>query len=102
MPDNRSRFQIFKEDVLKIRVKRRPDANDQLPLSRPNAGLVNLLGELDSSNMVDISELNKFRTLSDDRTNQCRTYDEMKDDSVISSALEMYAVLFGLTLMSLK
>lgn len=91
MPDNRSRFQIFKEDVLKIRVKRRPDANDQLPLSRPDAGLVNLLGELDSSNMVDISELNKFRTLSDDRTNQYRTYDEMKDDSVISSALEMYA-----------
>jgi len=67
---------------------------------KPKSGIIdvdfeNNIGDflegLEGSNILDMSELNIFRTMSIDRETQYRLYDEMAVDSVLSSALELYA-----------
>lgn len=79
------------EDVSRIRIKPAPDKADELPISRPGRSLVDVLSDSESDNFVDIGALNEFRTMSQDREQQYQIYDDMKQDSVIASALEMYA-----------
>lgn len=91
--DKRSRTRILFEDVLGIRVKPKPSKFNKVPIEQPGDTLGDTLldGDLDGTNIVDISQLNEFRTMSSDRETQYRIYDEMALDSVIASALEMYA-----------
>lgn len=74
----------------KIRIVPNPGKENDIPISRPGTSLVDILEEIDSSHIVDLSQLNEFRTISADRENQYKAYDEMKEDSVISAALELY------------
>lgn len=95
MPSNRKRRtlkEVLNDGLMGIRIKPLPDKEDQLPVSRRGKGLVDLIGELiDSSSMVDLSQINSFRNIATDRESLYEVFDEMKSDSVISSALEMYA-----------
>lgn len=79
------------EDVIRMRIKGKPSKTSQIPVAHGDEELVGFLQELEGSQMVDMSEINKFRTLSTDREAQYRMYDEMALDSIISSAIEMYA-----------
>lgn len=91
--DRKSRARILFEDVLGIRIKPKPSKFNKVPIEQPGDTLGDTLldKDLDGANIVDISQLNEFRTMSSDRETQYRIYDEMALDSVIASALEMYA-----------
>lgn len=91
MADNRSRMRIFLEDVLRMRVAPKPSPYRQLPIERDGDMLGDFLEELEGSQIVDFSELNKFRTIASDRELQYKLFDEMANDSIISAALELYA-----------
>lgn len=86
----------FKDDIndsdrLRVRIKGKPGAEDQVAIAKDGTTLPDFLNEISSSSMVDISELNSFRSMSSDREVQYRIYDEMALDTIISSALELYA-----------
>lgn len=92
MPKRRTLKEVLNDGFLGMRIKPMPDKEYQLPISKKGKSLPDLLGELiDSSSMVDLSQLNSFRTIATDRESLYEVYDEMRNDSVISSALEMYA-----------
>ena len=91
MPDNRSRWKIFREDVLGIRVKA-PDNSTGVHIASKGETLGDeLLKAADTDVFVDASDLDKLRIVSDTREQLYKVYDEMKLDSIIASALEMYA-----------
>lgn len=86
----------FKDDIsdsdrLRVRIKGKPGTEDQVAIAKDGTTLPDFLNEISSSSMVDISELNSFRSMSSDREVQYRIYDEMALDTIISSALELYA-----------
>ena len=93
----RSRFKILFEDVLGIRIKPKPSMYHNLPVEKPGDTLGDKLvdndpdNNVEGTNIADVSQLNEFRTMSSDRETQYRIYDEMAQDSIIASALEMYA-----------
>lgn len=91
MPDNRSRGRILLEDVLRIRVKPNIDPNAGLAIVKPEDSLGSMIEEADGSSLFDFSQLNVFRTLTDDRDLQYKMYDDMGEDSIIAAALELYA-----------
>ena len=92
MPKRRTFREVLSDGFLGMRIKPMPDKEDQLPVSKRGKGIVDLLSELiDSSSMIDISQLNEFRNIATNRESLYEVYDEMRNDSVISSALEMYA-----------
>lgn len=78
-------------DALRIRIKPSPSPYSDVPIAKKGNMLGDILEDLEGSSLVDISQLNRFRTLSDDRDIMYTVYDEMSQDSVIASALEMYA-----------
>lgn len=84
---SKGRFRTFMEDVLRIRIKPNPNTGDD------GDGIIDeVTGALeDGSHLLDIAGLNEFRTIADDRENQYKIFDEMAHDSIIASALEMYA-----------
>lgn len=92
MPKRKTLKEMLNDGFLGMRVKPLPDKEDQLPISRKGKGIVDLLGELiDSSTMIDLSQINEFRNIATDRESLYEVYDEMANDAIISSALEMYA-----------
>lgn len=86
---------LQKEDgsgKFQIRVKPNTDAEDGLNVSRDSDSLQSrILDTISSGSTVSLSDLNEFRTISAQRNQQYRIYDEMREDSIISAALEMYA-----------
>lgn len=85
----KGRFRAFLEDVLRVRVKPAENKSDDY-------GSGGILDDIEGdgvsiSNLNGLSELNQFRTIASDRESQYKIYDEMANDSVIASALEMYA-----------
>lgn len=86
-----SKLQSFLEDKLRIRIKGIPSRSNQIPLIDTDKDLASDLKNMDSMDVTNMSDLNKFRTLSSNRDVQYRMYDEMTEDSIIASALEMYA-----------
>ena len=81
-----------KDNSFKIRIKPNTDAEDSLSISRERDSLASrILDNIDTGSSVSMSDLNQFRTISSQREQQYRIYDEMREDSIISTALEMYA-----------
>ena len=77
----RERFTRFKPDKM-------PPENRDLHTTSPNETVV---AELDATNIRTVTQLNDFRRLTEDRQTQLTAYDEMKQDSIIAAALELYA-----------
>lgn len=71
-----------------IRIKPKPSEYDYTNIRNPKDDITELT---DSSNMLDLQQFQSFRTIASDRETQYRVYDEMALDSIIASALEMYA-----------
>ena len=89
----KSRMRTLLEDVIGIRVKGKPD-NMNIPntAGTPN-DLVNMVSDMQKLDGVigNWQDLQEFREMSADAETRYRIYDEMETDSVISSALDMYA-----------
>ena len=73
---------------VKFRARSKPTDRSELPLVKEENELVNAL---DATTVANFSQLNEFRSLSNDRQVQYNAYDEMKTDSIIAAALELYA-----------
>jgi hypothetical protein len=84
-------FQKFLESVLKIKVQPNSSKANELPIAKGNDELINILSELTPSEINTMNDLNTFRQLSSDRETQYQIFDEMEEDTTISSALEIYA-----------
>lgn len=89
--DNKSFLRAVVEDVLRIRIKPKPSIISKLPIASPGENIGDILSDLDATTVIDVSQLHNFRTIADDREMQYRIFDEMTLDSIISSAIEMYA-----------
>lgn len=76
------------ENFVRFRVGNKPSDTSTLPITSKDQEIVE---QLDSTDMSSINDINKFRTLANDRQAQYDAYDEMKSDSIIAAALELYA-----------
>jgi len=87
------RRKLLYEDVLRVRVKGNPGINKMPNTAGTPSDLVNIVDEIDKNNSLvgNLSDLQEFRELSSDAEARYRIFDEMEKDSVISSALDMYA-----------
>ena len=89
----KSRMRTLFEDVIGIRVKGKPD-NMNIPntAGTPN-DIVNMIDDMQKLDGVigNWQDLQEFREMSSDAETRYRIFDEMETDSVISSALDMYA-----------
>lgn len=81
----------FFEDGLRIRIKGKPSVDSEIGVASPSSALVNILNCASSGKYIDLTEFQQFRTIGADRNEQYRCYDEMAQDAIIASALEMYA-----------
>ena len=91
MANNGTKKGLF-EDFLKIRIKGKPGKESDAGIAVKGNTLVDVLEKAsDAGKLMDYSEFNQFRTLGTDRNEQYRVYDEMAYDSVVSTALELYA-----------
>lgn len=88
---NRTR-KVLKEAIYGVRVKPN-DSSPKIPIAKDKDSLVNIIDsdDLELFNLTDLSQINSFRTLSLDRNEQYNVYDMMAEDSIIASALELYA-----------
>lgn len=91
MADNKRGIKAIFEDMLNLRIKKSEPTIAQLPIAKPGDSLGDILYGLESSNLLDISQFNEFRMIASDREAQYRIYDEMCLDSIIASAIELYA-----------
>ena len=83
-----NRMKLF-SDWVRMRVGRPPSDRADIPIVEKDEELVN---KFESSDIYSFnSQLNDFRTISEDRNTQYEIYDEMATDSVIAAALEIYA-----------
>ena len=93
MADNSVRKALL-EKVTGIRIKGKPGIQAQLPYTANTpSDLVNLITTIDNlqGTVGNLDDLQDFRMLSSDAEARYRIFDEMETDSVISSALDMYA-----------
>lgn len=95
MADNekQGRLKSMVENIRRIRIKGKPN-NTMIPnTANTPSDLVNIALEIENNNGItgNLSDLQDFRTLSFDAEARYRVFDEMEMDSVISSALDMYA-----------
>ena len=87
-----SRLSKFLEDKIRIRIKPNSTAEDGIQNVRSGSTLADrLIDTIESGSTMSLSELDGFRRLSSERDIQYQVYDEMREDSIISAALEMYA-----------
>lgn len=78
----------LREFFTRFRVGKMPDPRSELPITPVKDEIVT--GMLDGDSSL-YGQFNQFRQLSDDRQIMYEAYDDMKTDSVIAAALEIYA-----------
>lgn len=75
-----------------IRILPKPDPRDNVNISKPGHSIIDMLEqEIDAGSMINLSQLEEFRTLSSDREAQFKVYDDLMQDSEVSAILEIYA-----------
>lgn len=80
-------YKLF-NDFVRIKIGKTPSDRADLPIVDKKDEIVN---RMESSELNEVSQLNVFRTIAEDRETQYNSYDEMTTDSAISAALEIYA-----------
>ena len=82
------------EIFTRLRIGTRPSDRSEMPIVEKKDELVNQIEDakgMSGTPLYQIGQLNQFRTLATDRQSMYQAFDEMKQDSVISAALEIYA-----------
>lgn len=82
-----ARRKLF-NNFIRFQPDKKPSDRSDLPIVDKGKDLIS---ELDATTITSVDQLNQFRNLSDDRQTQYNAYDEMKSDSIIAAALELYA-----------
>lgn len=75
-------------NFLKLKIGKAPSDRSDLPIVDEDQEITT---NLDASDNYSRSQLNSLRTIAQDRQGQYNAYDEMSQDTVIASALEIYA-----------
>lgn len=78
----------FRERFSRIKIDKMPPEEKDLHIVSKDDEIVT---QLDATNIRSVEQLNDFRRLTEDRQTQLAAYDEMKQDSIIAAALEIYA-----------
>lgn len=78
----------FRERFSRIKIDKIPPEEKDLHIVSKDDEIVT---QLDATNIRSVEQLNDFRRLTEDRQTQLAAYDEMKQDSIIAAALEIYA-----------
>ncbi len=78
------------EDSLKPKFSPVPAKNSEIGIADNDEDITNIQMESDSS-IIDMSDVDKFTTLSKYRDERYAAYEEMLQDPIIAAALEMYA-----------
>ncbi|MBQ4543871.1 MAG: hypothetical protein IJA19_06870, partial [Clostridia bacterium] len=79
------------EDRLKIRFRPSPTMMDEIPVTSEDEDLANSVAGGEQGSLIDVAELQKFRSLSRYRNERFAAYEDMMSDPIIAAALEMYA-----------
>lgn len=75
-----------------IRIMPKPDPRDNTQIAKPGYSLIDILNdEIEAGSTINLSQLEEFRTLSTNREEQFKVYDELIQDSEVSAILEIYA-----------
>lgn len=74
-----------------LRVKPNIGKEAEVPVARKGHSITDELEELEGSGLIDLSQIDELKTIATDRDTLYQVFDEMKKDTTISSALEMYA-----------
>lgn len=82
-----ARRKLF-NNFIRFQPDKKPSDRSDLPIVDKGKDLIS---DLDATTITSVDQLNQFRNLSDDRQTQYNAYDEMKSDSIIAAALELYA-----------
>lgn len=86
------RQRLTEDSGLRVRFRKAPEIMDTLPISKKEDDFANIsASNMENGNLIDVDQLNKFRTLSKYRNERYEAYEMMMQDSIISAALEMYA-----------
>lgn len=72
-----------------LSISKMPSDRSDLPVVDKKDELVDQMEG--SSDLISMSRLSEFRTISQDRSSQYESYDQMASDSIIAAALEIYA-----------
>ena len=78
----------LREFFTRLRIGKMPSDRSELPITSVKDEIVS---NIDSTETNVTGQFNQFRMLSTDRQTMYDAYDEMKTDSVIAAALELYA-----------
>lgn len=85
-------FKQFAEDVLRIKVKKSNKEYEGVPVTSDKDDLAQRqISMADSGSLIDVEAINKFRSLSSNRQERYKAYEEMLCDATTSAAIEMYA-----------
>lgn len=90
--NNKNVISRLLETVSNIRTLPRPDIEDRIPVAKSGETLPELMNnEINMTSILSMGQLDTFRTLSRDRENLYKSFDEMMQDSVVSTVIEIYA-----------
>ena len=88
MADEQKKRRSFRERFARIKVDKMPPQETDLHITKEQDTVV---ADLDATNIRSVGQLNEFRRLAEDRQTVYAAYDDMRQDSVIAAALEIYA-----------
>ena len=92
MPNKVSIFSKLKENINRIRTVPRPSPEDTMKFTNKDNSFINFLDDrLENTSIFNLNDLMEFRKLSDSRESLYKTFDEMMQDSQISTVIEIYA-----------
>ena len=87
---NQNMVKRLLENVSNIRTLPRPDIEDQIPVAKKGNTLPDLMqNDVNVTSVLSMAELDTFRTLSRNRESLYKTFDEMMQDSVVSTVIEI-------------
>lgn len=85
-------FKRFTEDVLRIKFVKNDKAYAGIPITSDKDDLAQKqIADAENGSLIDTEAIGKFRTLSDDRQERYKAYEEMLADATTAAAIEMYA-----------
>ncbi len=94
--DRKNLLQRISEGIYNVRLVPRPDPENNLPYTGTSASLGKFIqkqgdGKVEASTLLNLNDLDEFRYLSTNKEEEYKIFDEMMEDSEVSTVIEMYA-----------
>lgn len=92
MAEQGNLFSRLRENINRIRTVPRPSPEDTMNFTDKNNSFINLLNDnIETGSIFNLNDLDEFRRLSQNREALYKTFDEMMEDSTVSTVIEIYA-----------